>query len=58
MVGPQKMRGGVSEETEPVGPSGLRGWEWRGVPRCNRNLVEDAEHGSTALVAAFHSSAV
>lgn len=41
MVGPQKMRGGVSEETDPVGPSELRGREWRRVHKCNRNLVED-----------------
>lgn len=35
----------VSEETDPVGRSGLRGWEWSGVPKCSGSLVGDAEHG-------------
>lgn len=44
VVGPQKMRDGISKETDPTGPSGLRGWEWGGVPRYSRNLVEEVGH--------------
>jgi hypothetical protein len=45
IVGPQRIRDGYQKKQILWGHSGLRGWEWSGVPKCSGNLVGDAEHG-------------
>lgn len=45
VVGPQKMRDELSEESSPLRHSAAEEVGVGGVLKCNRNLVEDAECG-------------